>query len=93
MIEIAIIETEKAERLMKALCNHFARKITARYEGDKGYIGFQDGACELTAKSNSLMFQVEAEDPDSHTRIKQVVVRHLLRFAPDENFQVVWKEN
>jgi hypothetical protein len=35
MIQIATIEIEKAERLMKALCNHFARKITSRYEGDK----------------------------------------------------------
>ncbi len=35
MIQVAMIETDKAERLMKALCNNFARKITARYEGDK----------------------------------------------------------
>jgi hypothetical protein len=49
MIQIAIIETSKAERFMKALCNHFVRKNPARYEGDKGYIEFGDGKCEITA--------------------------------------------
>ena len=90
MKRIAIIETEKAGRLMKALCNHFARKITASYEGDKGYIKFQDGTCELTATAISLTLQVEADDIESHTRVKEVVVNHLLRIAPDENFQIIW---
>ena len=61
MIQIAIIETDKAERLMKALCNHFARKITARYEGDKGYIEFGDGKCEITATSSTLKFLAESD--------------------------------
>ena len=92
MIQIASIKTDKAERLMKALCNHFARKITAGYEGDKGYIEFGDGKCELTATSSTLTLQVEAVDTDSLSRVERVVFEHLLRFSPEEEMQVNWKD-
>jgi predicted peptidase len=91
MIQFACIETNKAERLMKALCNHFARKIIARYEGDKGYIEFGDGKCEITASTVTLTLQVEAENVDSLSRVEHVVVEHLLRFTPGEDIQINWK--
>lgn len=90
MIQIAIIETNKAERLMKALCNHFARKIIARYEGDKGYIEFRDGKCEITVAPDILTLQVEAANADSLARVERVVVDHLVRFTPEEEIQINW---
>jgi uncharacterized protein len=92
MIQIATIETDKAERLMKALCNHFARKIAARYEGNKGYIEFQNGKCELTATSTALMFQAEAENAEGLTHVMQAVSKHLLRFTPGEDIPFNWKD-
>ena len=93
MIQIATIQTDKAERLMKALCNHFARKIPAKYEGDKGYIEFGDGKCEITATSSTLKFQAEAESTDGLDHVKRAVVKHLSRFSPEENFQFNWKDH
>jgi hypothetical protein len=92
MIQIATIETDKAERLMKALCNHFARKITACYEGNKGYIEFPDGKCEITATSSALTFQAEAENADGLTHVMQAVAKHLLRFTPGEDIQFNWRD-
>ena len=92
MIQIATIETDKAERLMKALCNHFARKITARYEGDKGYIEFGDGKCELTATSSTLKFQAEADTADGLEHVKRAVGNHLQRFTIEEDIQITWKD-
>ena len=92
MIQIAALETDKAERLIKALCNHFARKITARYEGNKGYIEFGDGKCEITATSSTLTFQAEAEDVDGLDHVKRAVVKHLQRFTNGEDVQFDWKD-
>ena len=92
MIQIAAIETDKAERLMKALCNHFARKINARYAVDKGYIEFEDGKCELTATSSLLKFRIEAETAEGLDHVKRAVVKHLERFTPGEDLQIVWKD-
>ena len=92
MIQIATLETDKAERLMKALCNHFARKITARYEGNKGYIKFGDGQCEITTTSNKLKFQIEADNADGLDHVKQAVKKHLLRFTSGEDIQFDWED-
>lgn len=92
MNQLATLETDKADRLMKALCNHFSRKTNARYEGNKGYIEFGDGKCELTATPSTLMLKVEAENADSLARVERVVVNHLLRFTPDEEIQVDWRD-
>lgn len=90
MIQIASIPTDRAERLMKALCNHFARKITAHYEADKGYIEFGDGKCEITATPSTLTLQVEAESAEQLARVADVVARHLLKFTPDEEIAIEW---
>lgn len=92
MIQIAKIETDRAERLMKALCNHFDRKRTARYEEDKGYIDFGDGKCELTATSSTLTFHVQSDTADGLAHVKQAVVNHLLRFMPGEDLSVNWND-
>jgi uncharacterized protein len=92
MIQIATIETDKAERLLKALCNHFARKRTAHYEGNKGSIDFGDGKCELTATSNALTFQAEADTTEGLEHVKRAVDNHLGRFTPDEELQVNWED-
>ena len=92
MIQIATLKTDKAERLMKALCNHFARKITARYEGNEGFIEFGDGKCEITANSSTLIFQADADDVDCLDHVKRAVEKHLLRFTPGEDIQFDWKD-
>jgi hypothetical protein len=93
MIQIATIDTDKAERLMKALCNHFVRKITARYEGNKGYIEFGDGKCVITATSSTLTFQAEADNVDGLNHVKQAVIKHLQRFTPEEDIEFDWKDS
>ena len=91
MIQTAAIPTNKAERLMKALCNHFARKIDAKYEGNKGVIKFGDGTCEVAATTDLLTLKVEAENVENIERVKRVVVDHLLRFTPDEEININWQ--
>jgi uncharacterized protein len=90
MIQVASIQTDKAERLMKALCNHFARKVTGHYEGDKGFIEFRDGKCEITATASTLKFQAEAETSEGLEHVKRAVAEHLLRFTPDEHLEICW---
>ncbi len=92
MIQIAVVNTEKAERLMKALCNHFSRKTNAHYEGDKGYVEFGDGKCELTAGADTLTLQVEAQNAESLARLEQVVGDHLQHFTPGEDLTIRWGE-
>jgi len=92
MIQIVTLETDEAQRFMKALCNHFARKRTASYEGDKGFIDFGDGKCEILATSNMLEFKALADHEDGLEHVKQAVSKHLHRFTPGEDIQLDWRE-
>jgi uncharacterized protein len=90
MINQATVNTEKAERLMKALCNHFARKTNASYEGEKGIVDFGDGRCDLTASATTLTLLVEAATVENLARIQHVVGDHLQRFTPEEPLEIEW---
>lgn len=57
----ATVATEKGARYMKALVNHFSRKIDASYKGNQGQISFGFGRCEVEAQSGRLIFIAESE--------------------------------
>jgi len=90
MIKTAAIETDKAERLMKALCNHFARKTNAHYEGNKGSVEFGDGKCDLEAEAGRLTLTAQAETGEGMDHVCRAMVNHLARFTPGEELQINW---
>jgi hypothetical protein len=87
----ATVETQKADRYMRALCNHFARKVTAEYEGNHGTVQFGFGNCEFDVTDNALNILVQAEDNERLAQVKDVVGGHLERFAASaEALTVEW---
>jgi hypothetical protein len=88
----ATVETEKAARYLKALCNHFDRKVKAEYNDTQGTIacGFAD--CQMEAIDSKLQISIQAETDENFGRVKYVVSDHLIRFAPNEDLSVDWVE-
>ena len=86
----AHVNTDKAERYLKALCNHFSRKVTAEYNAKHGSVQFGFGVCSMDASSSELTLYVQAETTDDFERVKVVVADHLERFSGDDKLQVQW---
>jgi uncharacterized protein len=86
----AQVETPKAERYLKALCNHFSHKVRASYEDTRGSVDFGIGNCEMYAQEGRLDFHIQAADQENLERVKYVVADHLERFSGDEKLQVAW---
>lgn len=86
------VQTEKASRYLKALCNHFSRKVTAEYDDNRGNVDFGFGYCQMLAEENSLSINIQADDEDKFGRVKFVVADHLERFSGDEALKVEWVE-
>ena len=86
----ATVETAKASRYLKALCNHFNKKVTAEYTDNQGTVQFGFAYCEMQARDNTLVIDLQASTDDEFNRAKFVVSDHLMRFAADENLEVVW---
>jgi hypothetical protein len=86
----AQVKTKKAERYLKALCNHFNQKISATYSDHHGEVQFGFGYCEMDAESNMLVLLIQADDDENFTRVKYIVTDHLERFAKSEGLVVNW---
>lgn len=83
------VETTKASRYLKALCNHFNRKVTAEYNDNHGTVQFGFGYCEMDADDNTLSIRIQADNDESFSRVKDVIASHLERFANNE-FHLEW---
>ncbi len=86
----AQVETPKAARYLKALCNHFSRKVDANYDEQRGTVQFGFGVCEMYVSDTTLTLHIHAEGDENLARVKAVVADHLQRFSGDEALQVKW---
>ena len=86
----AEIVSEKASGYLQQLCKHFQHKRPVTFDPAQGRIEFTAGVCALAASRNRLVIDLTATDPESLPMLKDVVERHLLRFAFREELAVSW---
>jgi hypothetical protein len=87
----AAITTEHASRYLQQLCKHFAHKLPVTFDEHAGEITFSIGDCLLRAEGDTLHLSLTAPDDAAMEELKDVVVRHLVRFAFREELRVEWQ--
>lgn len=92
MKAVTTVHTPKAARYLKALCNHFNRKVQATYTETHGTVAFGFGHCEMDADEQTLTIRIEAATDEDFARVQYVVADHLERFAAGESLQLAWVE-
>ncbi|GAA1993586.1 DUF2218 domain-containing protein [Catenulispora subtropica] len=93
MIEsVAHVRTERPERYLKQLVSHLGRKVDAEQsdDGGSGTLTFSSGGCVLLAEPGTLVLTVRAEDEERLAAVQDVVARHLMRFATQDELVVEW---
>lgn len=90
-VATARVPTEKASRYLQQLCKHFAHKLPVAFDEHKGSISFSSGECALAADGETLTISATAPDATNIDQLKDVIVRHLVRFAFREELQVDWE--
>ncbi|WP_439617645.1 DUF2218 domain-containing protein [Shinella sp.] len=88
----AAIATEQASRYLQQLCKHFAHKRPVTFDTQDGEISFSVGDCRLKVEDNTLRLCLTASNAEDMEQLKDVVVRHLVRFAFREELQVDWQD-
>jgi hypothetical protein len=86
------IGTEQASRYLQQLCKHFAHKIPATFDEHVGEISFSVGECRLEAEGATLRILLEAPNAEDMEQLKDVVIRHLVRFAFREELIANWQD-
>lgn len=92
MIEsTAIFETENGQRYLDQLSKHFAHKVDVTHSGPHAEFRFSCGTGKLEATADSLLISATSPGEDGLSETKEVIERHLARFAfREEPGQLVW---
>lgn len=75
------METPNARKYLAQLSKHFAHKIEVEGSEDDARLSFPAGPIHLKADDVALSVIVEAADREGVDRLKDVLWRHLERFA------------
>ena len=86
------IPTEHASKYLQQLCKHFAHKLAVTFDEHAGSITFSIGECRLKADSSTLHIDLTAPSAEDMEQLKDVVIRHLVRFAFREELQPTWQD-
>jgi hypothetical protein len=86
----ARIATENASKYLQQLSKHFQHKLPASFDAVAGQISFPSGEVRLAAEAATLDIMLTCPNADDLERLKDVVARHLVRFAFREELNVAW---
>jgi hypothetical protein len=86
------IPTGQASRYLQQLCKHFAHKLAVTFDEQAGQISFSIGDCRLKAEGSALHIDLTAPSAADMEQLKDVMIRHLVRFAFREELSVEWQD-
>jgi len=88
----ATIQTPNASRYLGQFCKHFAHKLPVQLteSNTTGQVTFTAGTCALDATETTLRLSLATPDPAQIATLKDVVERHLRRFAFREPLSLHW---
>jgi len=87
----AHVVTDRPERYIKQLVSHMSHKARAVLGGDgRAVIEVRAGRCVLRPHGGGLEMIATAADAESLLGVQDVVARHLLRFATQEDLVADW---
>ncbi|MFC4531638.1 DUF2218 domain-containing protein [Sphaerisporangium dianthi] len=87
----ASVATERPGRYIKQLVSHMSHKATTEISGDgRAVITLKRGRCVLTPTGPAIEMIATAADAESLKHVEEVVTKHLLRFATQEELAVDW---
>ncbi|MBO9628417.1 MAG: DUF2218 domain-containing protein [Shinella sp.] len=86
------IPTEHASKYLQQLCKHFAHKLAVTFDEHAGSITFSIGECRLKTEDGALRIDLTAPNAEEMEQLKDVVIRHLVRFAFREELSPTWQD-
>ncbi|HHP0463634.1 TPA: DUF2218 domain-containing protein [Vibrio harveyi] len=88
--ETTKIESEHASKYLVTLCRHFARKVPATWNDEKGLVTFPVGSTEFRLEGECLLVICEAESEEFLVKVKAVVASHIEMFSRRETIELTW---
>ncbi|MGC3992867.1 MAG: DUF2218 domain-containing protein [Propionicimonas sp.] len=92
ILSTGTVATDRPARYGKQLTAHLSRRHGGEWDEDAatGWINFGDGRAVLTTADGVLTITVDSPDEETAGRIEEVIERHLVRFATQDELAVSW---
>lgn len=90
---LASVPTQSGNKYVQQLCKHWSHKLPVVLEGDTGVVTFGTAVATMKAEPQAIKVSIRGEDREAIERLKDVVARHLDRFAFREaplTFEWTW---
>jgi len=92
LISTAEVETANAGKYLVQLAKHWSHRFPdLTWNDTRAEIPFPIGNCVFTSKENVLTIVLTGSDEENASRLENVVVEHLNRFAFRESLDIVWR--
>lgn len=86
----AVVRTPHASRYLQQLCKHWSHKFETEFDATRARIVLPLGETRLSADAETLTIVLAAEDAARLPDFRDVVVRHVERFAFRETLRFEW---
>lgn len=90
MIARAHVKTDQPAKYINRLCKHFAHKTTVEYDDNEGNITFKMGKGLIQKTCDGLMLQAEAITEEDLAEVIDIMDRHFVRVAWQEELSLEW---
>jgi uncharacterized protein len=77
----ASVPTSSGSKYIQQLCKHWAHKLEVTLDEGRGTVRFQGAVATMDSSADRLAVTIEAENEALLVQMKDVVARHLNRFA------------
>ena len=74
-------KTASGSKYLQQLCKHWSHKFEVEFSETRGQVRFPSAVAIMEASADALLVTIETGDPESVGQLKEVVARHLDRFA------------
>lgn len=88
---VARVETPLGSKYLQRLCKHFAHKVRADWDENRGKVTFAEGICILQADAQGLQLTCSADSGQELVEIVETLDRHFIRFAKAEAPELIWQ--
>ena len=88
---IAVVPTSSGSRYLQQLCKHWSHNLDVEFTAERGTVRFPaegragtfpgDAVLTMDARDEALDVRIDASVPEQRDVMKEVVARHLDRFA------------
>ena len=74
-------KTASGSKYLQQLCKHWGHKFEVEFSENKGQVRFPSAVATMEANADVLLVTIETDDAESIEQLKEVVAKHLDRFA------------